>query len=526
MSATAEFFEQIFGIYTFTGSIVISYPDPTKPRADGSPSWVSAQFPNVASAATAARKLAAKHDVYFGVGLRGYGLREGRGAKKDVRVLPAFFADADVAGPNHADTGKVYFSSREAVLAFADSLPLKPSLIVWSGGGAHLYWILREPWTLDSAAERGAADLGELEAWRRYLKAKAKALRFDVDSTYRNSPACCACRGRSTTRRPSRVPVEVIHDSGLRFNVSDFAELAYQQGRGARQRRRRERRGGSDAEPPEKTTALLTNDARARATWDRNRPDLSDPTDSGYCMALANVAVTAGWSDQEIADLLVAARRQVGAKKKGSVFYTTTIAKARTSGTRPATPDDGTNESESAGKATQTDTLLQLVKDMVLWTTPDSVAFATIGSADGHREHWPVRSRTFRLALQQRFFDHGGRAPSSHAMTDALATIEAIARNSDEQHEVAVRLAEHGGKLYLDLGDPRWQAVEIDAAGWRIVAAPPVRFRRSRGMLPLPGPGVRRVAGLPYDRSSRAARRRSGWSWGGSSRRSAPPAPT
>jgi hypothetical protein len=44
------------------------------------------------------------------------------------------------------------------------------------------------------------------------------------------------------------------------------------------------------------------------------------------------------------------------------------------------------------------------------------------------------------------------------------------------------------GKLYLDLGDEIWRAVEIDAQGWRVIDNPPVRFRRAAGMQPLPVP--------------------------------------
>src|SRR5262252_5298711 len=43
-------------------------------------------------------------------------------------------------------------------------------------------------------------------------------------------------------------------------------------------------------------------------------------------------------------------------------------------------------------------------------------------------------------------------------------------------------------RLYLDLGDQSWRAVEIDATGWRIIDSPPVRFRRAAGMQPLPMP--------------------------------------
>jgi hypothetical protein len=51
-----------------------------------------------------------------------------------------------------------------------------------------------------------------------------------------------------------------------------------------------------------------------------------------------------------------------------------------------------------------------------------------------------------------------------------------------------VRNANKDEKIYIDLGTSDWAAVEIDAEGWRIVAEPPVRFRRSKGMLALPIP--------------------------------------
>jgi hypothetical protein len=55
-------------------------------------------------------------------------------------------------------------------------------------------------------------------------------------------------------------------------------------------------------------------------------------------------------------------------------------------------------------------------------------------------------------------------------------------------YPVCVRLAEHGGRIYLDLADADWRVVEVDAEGWRIQKESPVRFRRPKGMLPLPAP--------------------------------------
>jgi hypothetical protein len=45
-----------------------------------------------------------------------------------------------------------------------------------------------------------------------------------------------------------------------------------------------------------------------------------------------------------------------------------------------------------------------------------------------------------------------------------------------------------GSDIYLDLDNDAWQAIEVKPTGWRVVSDPPVRFRRARGMLPLPIP--------------------------------------
>jgi hypothetical protein len=49
-------------------------------------------------------------------------------------------------------------------------------------------------------------------------------------------------------------------------------------------------------------------------------------------------------------------------------------------------------------------------------------------------------------------------------------------------------VANHREKLYLDLCDRAWRAIEIDAEGWRIVDRPSARFYRTRGSQPLPEP--------------------------------------
>jgi len=66
--------------------------------------------------------------------------------------------------------------------------------------------------------------------------------------------------------------------------------------------------------------------------------------------------------------------------------------------------------------------------------------------------------------------------------------IEAQATFDGREYPVAVRVGGHDDKIYLDLCNDDWQAIEIDADGWRLEDQSPIRFIRSSGMLPLPMP--------------------------------------
>src|SRR5215510_1746783 len=119
-----------------------------------------------------------------------------------------------------------------------------------------------------------------------------------------------------------------------------------------------------------------------------------------------------------------------------------------------------------------------------LFHSPDGTAFADLG-IDGHRETWPIRSRQFRHWLRRRYYEETGSAASAGAIGSAVDLLEARAQFDAPERTLDVRIAEHDGRIYLDLADKEWRAVQIGPDGWEIVTSPPVRFRRAAGMLPL-----------------------------------------
>jgi hypothetical protein len=114
-------------------------------------------------------------------------------------------------------------------------------------------------------------------------------------------------------------------------------------------------------------------------------------------------------------------------------------------------------------------------------------AYATLSVGD-HRETHPIKSKGFRRWLVRGYFESHDRPPGVQAMQDALGLLEARAQFDGVERDVHVRVAEHDDAIYVDLANERWEAVEITAECWRVVSDAPVRFRRPRGLLPLPTP--------------------------------------
>jgi hypothetical protein len=122
---------------------------------------------------------------------------------------------------------------------------------------------------------------------------------------------------------------------------------------------------------------------------------------------------------------------------------------------------------------------------------PNQRGWVTLRNND-HWENYQIRSRAFILFLNQLYYRQTSEAPGTVAVRAALEQFEAMALFDGERCPVHLRVAEHDGRLYLDLCDDRWRAVQIDPQGWRVVDRQRCAARRSR-----PGRGgAQLVAGL------------------------------
>ena len=115
--------------------------------------------------------------------------------------------------------------------------------------------------------------------------------------------------------------------------------------------------------------------------------------------------------------------------------------------------------------------LTDLAASAELFHTADGTAFADL-MVDGHRETWPVRSIRMRSWLRRKYYEATGAAAGSGAINSALDLLEARAQFEAPRRAIYLRVAEHDGRIYLDLADELWRAIEIGPEGWRVITLP------------------------------------------------------
>jgi putative DNA primase/helicase len=186
-------------------------------------------------------------------------------------------------------------------------------------------------------------------------------------------------------------------------------------------------------------------------------------------------ALAADWTVERTAELVAAA-----APAEATASNKTTTAEREEKSERDAAPAD-------RRRTPQRDVLIGLTELDDLWHDAGRVAYASFAVGD-HREHWPIRSREYRMAMSARFYEETGGAIGGQALEDGLRILEARAVNDGPEYEPFLRVGRQGDKLYLDLCDARWRAVEITAQGWRVIEKAPLKLLRSPSMRPVPEP--------------------------------------
>lgn len=151
--------------------------------------------------------------------------------------------------------------------------------------------------------------------------------------------------------------------------------------------------------------------------------------------------------------------------------------------------DSSQQKHKSGGKKSIAARLVALAKDngCELWHSSEGEPYISF-EIDGHRENHSLKTKSVRRWLGKLLYDAEEKAANAQAMADAINILEAEAVYDGHEHNAHVRVGKYGDAIYIDLCDDKWRAIEINASSWKITERPPIRFTRSKGMLPLPDP--------------------------------------
>ena len=304
-------------------------------------------------------------EIYTGVGLAPPGVRipaKNRVKAHETAGIPGLWADIDVVHSVHKKSELP--PTIEAARAALSQFPQPATILVDSGHGLQAWWLFDTPWlfTENPDAERNQAN-GLTIWWHDQIAGLLSKNGWQTDSTH-DLARLMRIPGTTNHKDPAEpVPVTVLIDDGPRYPQADFIlrmpDRYYELGAAAQERSREEARNRNrqgtprqrpqsndpqpvyapddslvldpNAEPPAaKLTALITNDPKFKRTWDETRRDLNDSSPSGYDMAMAASAAAAGWTDQEIVNVLIARRRRHAHDLKLRLdYYRKTIGKAK-----------------------------------------------------------------------------------------------------------------------------------------------------------------------------------------------------
>jgi hypothetical protein len=290
---------------------------------------------------TAAGDAAGQADVYVHVGLTRQPFKGGdRPEATEIDGLSGLWADIDIADPVHKKPGLP--PDQMAALKIVDAMGLEPGLVIHSGHGLQCWWPMAEVWTFDDDAERRRARV-LARAWALTLKERARALGFTVDMVSDISRVLRVAGTVNAKDPQSIVPVRILKQSSATIGEDDVLGILLDGSWDQAEREIDGRRTTGDqvvygdltldpqAEPPwAKLDALRTAEQRADVAWKRTRTRRTETWSvSEWDQSLATYAAQAGWSRQEIANLLIYSRSKNGDDLKlRQDYYAATINKA------------------------------------------------------------------------------------------------------------------------------------------------------------------------------------------------------
>lgn len=272
-------------------------------------------------------------NVYVGAGLtsKSFGASS-RGSSDDRTAIPGVWLDVDITGSPTDQVGRFKQGAalnEDAALDFVRSLK-PPTLLVRSGWGIQAWWLFDQllAWAPTDADALDRAKSIVYGFWQ-HAQNVAGDHGFRLDPTHELARLM---RLPATVNKKSDQCAPAVwldqDDQGPRYPIDELAETAAL-AMPSRSGKLPPVALDQGTVPKEKLDAVLANDDEIKAIWNRSARPPKDPSPSGWCFWLARRMIGAGWSDQEVTDLLHQYRGRHGDSEKYVSWYARTIKNVR-----------------------------------------------------------------------------------------------------------------------------------------------------------------------------------------------------
>jgi hypothetical protein len=125
-----------------------------------------------------------------------------------------------------------------------------------------------------------------------------------------------------------------------------------------------------------------------------------------------------------------------------------------------------------------------------LFHNPDGLGYFVVDNGQGGIDPVRIESGDGVRLIRNLYYQETKQIAARESISAAQSILEHKARIEGPERKLYIRVAGHGGKIYVDLLDNERRVVEISADEWRIISnrEAPVLFLRRNGMKPLPVP--------------------------------------
>jgi hypothetical protein len=172
----------------------------------GDPKQSTRYFPNIEILAK--EHYGEERDVYFGICPR----ERMKAEKEHIHYIVALWADLDIGQEGHEDKQRFFEGPQEAARAIR-SFPRAPSIIVESGRGAHLYWLLKQ-----------VSEVSDPDRVENALRNINEYLHCDTDVTLETVLRLPETVNTKIPGKPVNCEVKFIN-TNFRYSLQDFEHL-------------------------------------------------------------------------------------------------------------------------------------------------------------------------------------------------------------------------------------------------------------------------------------------------------------